>query len=116
MHERNIDFMNHEHLPETIELFKFIEALDFELGDYFCWKSGGDGDNGEILMSEIDEYFKEQSTIDAEPVRHGHWEHHIDGTICSVCLESPCEIGDMRIINYNKPYCPNCGAKMDEVE
>mgnify|MGYP003295433701 CR=1 FL=1 len=53
-----IDFFNHEHLPETIELFNFISELDFENGDYFCWKSGGDGDNGEVLMNEIDEYFK----------------------------------------------------------
>lgn len=54
-----IDFMNHEHLPETIKLFNFISNLDFnEANDYFCWKSGGDGDNGEILMNELDEYFK----------------------------------------------------------
>ncbi len=48
-----------KHLPETEEIFKFIEGLDFfKMGDYFCFKSGGDGDNGEVLMDELDAYFK----------------------------------------------------------
>lgn len=45
-----------------------------------------------------------QATVDAEPVRHGHWEEFH----CSVC-------GKMGWDNEDK-YCPNCGAKMDEVE
>lgn len=53
---------------------------------------------------------------DVEEVRHGHWMYKRIGdrgqTNCSVCgkrnstdsvFENPC-----------KPYCPNCGAKMDE--
>lgn len=52
-------------------------------------------------------------TIDAETVRHGHWiecplrkypKEHID--VCSVC-------NSKALAKYN--YCPNCGAKMDEV-
>ena len=36
-----------------------IVALDFELNnDYFCWKTGGDGDNGEILMYLLDIFFE----------------------------------------------------------
>lgn len=51
-------------------------------------------------------------TIDAEPVRHGHWkkEPFLMGTTyrCNLCGE-----------NYGMPhgifdFCPNCGAKMDE--
>lgn len=47
-------------------------------------------------------------TIDVEPVVHGHW---IEGTcgaykICSVCDQ---------ISDFDFDYCPNCGAKMDEV-
>ena len=37
-----------QHNPKSVELFEFISTLDFENGDYFCFKSGGDGDNGEI--------------------------------------------------------------------
>lgn len=50
--------MTVEHLSETEELYQFISALDFEFGDAFCFKSGGDGDNGELLMFYLDLYFK----------------------------------------------------------
>ena len=48
-----------EHHPKSIELMKFIETLDFNAyGDYFCWKTGGDGDNGETLMYQMDAFFE----------------------------------------------------------
>lgn len=59
----------------------------------------------------------ELPTVDAVPVRHGHW---IDAYpdiepnpmlmygICSVC-------GFEQSISNKLIYCPNCGAKMDEV-
>ena len=63
------------------------------------------------------EWLDEQPTVDAEPVRHGHWITQFDdlfpmeSTIeCSACGEKEWM---MTIINHN--YCPNCGAKMDEV-
>ena len=38
--------------------------------------------------------------VDAEPVRHGRWEH---GMRCTQCGQ----------IDLSKPnYCPNCGADM----
>jgi hypothetical protein len=50
-----------DHHPKSVELFKRIAALDFEVsGDYFCWKYGGDGDNGEHMMYELDIFFEEQ--------------------------------------------------------
>ena len=57
---------------------------------------------------------------DAEPVKHGHWNENKDGTLwCSVCIsEAPCEEDYWGYV-LNAPhydYCPNCGAKMDEVE
>ena len=53
-----------EHHPKSLELMTFIAAHDFnDCGDYFCWKVGGDGDNGETLMYEMDAYF-EQKDID----------------------------------------------------
>jgi len=48
-----------QHLPESEELYKAIEELDFKYGsDFFCFKSGGDGDNGEHLMYLLDIYFE----------------------------------------------------------
>ena len=50
-----------EHHPKSLELFAHIAKVDFECcGDYFCWKSGGDGDNGETLMYEMDSFFEMQ--------------------------------------------------------
>ena len=49
-----------DHHPKSMVLFKHIADLDFALsGDYFCWKSGGDGDNGEMLMYLLDIHFEE---------------------------------------------------------
>ena len=47
------------HHPESVKLFRAISKIDFEHGgDYFCWKEGGDGDNGETLMYELDSFFE----------------------------------------------------------
>ena len=47
-----------EHNPMSEDIYKFISEVDFANGDFFVFKSGGDGDNGEFLMSLLDEYFK----------------------------------------------------------
>ena len=51
---------------------------------------------------------------DVAPVVHGRWEQDADGDwYCTNCDEvvAICESGKER--TYRKPYCPNCGAKMD---
>lgn len=48
-----------EHHSKSIELFKILAYIDFKYcGDSLCWKSGGDGDNGEMLMNALDIYFE----------------------------------------------------------
>ena len=55
------------HHHKSVELFKALAKIDYELGgDYFGWKSGGDGDNGEHLMYELDIYFE---TLDSNAKR-----------------------------------------------
>ena len=50
----------------------------------------------------------EEPTTDAEPVKHGRWIW-LDGVRCSIC--------NHKLQTSGLPsYCPNCGAKMDEVE
>ena len=58
-------------------------------------------------------------TIDAEPIRHGHWVHECNDNVChlsyfyhcSVCnAEWNCIDNEMERFDY----CPSCGAKMDE--
>ena len=55
-------------------------------------------------------------SVDAAPVRHGHWIYHTDNLFpndstqeCSYCHE------EESLTLHNENYCPNCGAKMDEV-
>jgi hypothetical protein len=47
-------------------------------------------------------------SADVEPVRHGYWQVGYF-RVCSCCLHP-----DNNLVDYPHPYCPNCGAKMDE--
>lgn len=73
-----------------------------------------------VTRGEIDE----MPTVEAEPVRHGHWIEHPfsavfekvhskDQIVCSCCEEA-----FNAFFNETErfKYCPNCGAKMDEVK
>ena len=47
------------HHPRSLELMRFLIENDFRnYNDYFCWKMGGDGDNGETLMYQMDAFFE----------------------------------------------------------
>ena len=47
------------HHPESVRLFKFIQLHDAEeYLNHFDWRDGGDGDNGEQLMYQMDAYFE----------------------------------------------------------
>ena len=49
------------HHKKSLQIMKRISDLDMYFqGDYFCWKYGGDGDNGESLMYLLDLYFEEE--------------------------------------------------------
>ena len=52
--------MAKHHNPKSEEIYDFISDLDFKNGDFFCFKSGGDGDNGEFLMDLLDAYFEKE--------------------------------------------------------
>jgi len=48
-----------DHHPMSIRLMSFLvkhDSLDY--GSHFDWKVGGDGDNGECLMYELDAFFE----------------------------------------------------------
>jgi hypothetical protein len=67
-------------------------------------------------MYEIERTIDEQPTVDAEPVRHGRWEEHLepirwcedDVDVFYKCSACQCTV------HGESNYCPNCGAKMDE--
>ena len=78
---------------------------------------------GDVIDAVIDDLngtalcgYKNAPTVDAEPIRHGHWSKEMVsykdqygdfhfGYECSRCKS---------IVNKGN-YCPKCGAKMDEV-
>lgn len=69
----------------------------------------------DIDTHDVIDLLKEQPTVDAVPVRHGHWEivpndENTDGYYkmrCSVCGET------LWSIQSEELYCCKCGAKMD---
>lgn len=92
------------------------DALADALGK--IWGIPKDWDGG--MAEECEDAFAmidNAPTIDAEPIRHGHWIHTGVKNVygghqheCSVCgytlMVSPmCD---------NEHYCCSCGAKMDE--
>lgn len=66
-------------------------------------------------MYEIERTIDEQPTVDAEPVRHGRWIYKWFDSYCSACGWENKSDTVTRIRN-DYPYCPHCGAKMDEVQ
>ncbi len=52
---------------------------------------------------------KSQRTVDAEPVRHGHWVRNDNGTYS--CSECQSWIPNEQ--HHYAKYCLFCGAKMD---
>lgn len=53
-----------DHHPRSIKLFESIKNLDWKYGgDFFCWKAGGDGDNGEHMMYLLDIHFETEDLL-----------------------------------------------------
>lgn len=47
------------HHPMSLRLMRFLSNHDFhDCNDYFGWKMGGDGDNGETMMYQMDAFFE----------------------------------------------------------
>lgn len=97
----DIDTLNNESICEHCK-YKSTRC------EYTCDE---DGNEIETLWEMIDNL----PEVDAEPVRHGHWITHNEGNPfeiygkCSIC-------GFSQSISDHLNYCPDCGAKMDEVE
>lgn len=85
------------------------DGCEFHGPDNFC-------NIDEIPLFEVCYAINFAPTIDAVPVVHGHWKED-DGRVrvCSVCDTDWCHKDEMDFEQYFN-YCPNCGAKMDEVK
>lgn len=68
---------------------------------------------GELSAKSAIRKVETWQTVDAEPVRHGHWIFNPKDAIEMMFTVPKCsECGAESPIGGN--YCPNCGAKMDE--
>lgn len=68
----------------------------------------------EFATKIVPNVLKSIPAVDVAPVMYGSWERDTDGDwYCTNCDEvvTICESGKER--TYRKPYCPNCGAKMN---
>lgn len=54
---KTLGFAVDDHDPRSLELYRFIADMDYEHGDWFCFKAGVDGDNGELILAYLDEWF-----------------------------------------------------------
>lgn len=56
-------------------------------------------------------------SVEAEPVRHGHWYHgeaYPHHLYCSVCYRTALPNDEyVERWGLHMNYCPNCGARMD---
>jgi hypothetical protein len=76
--------------------------------DAIPWDVEGVGEIPVITKEEIDQ----MPTVDAVPVRHGKWIRDEFGARCGVCgLYAYRDKFDQP---WESPYCPICGARMDE--
>lgn len=63
-------------------------------------------------IEDLVECIKAQPTIEAEPVKHGEWEHLGHNKFrCTDCERASYVVTVMGEPSYK--YCPECGAKMD---
>lgn len=101
---KTLGFAASDHDPRSWELYRFLADMDYKHGDRFCFKAGGDGDNGE-------QYRTEESAIKrwnrrAERtcrIERVSTPYHRGPARCSVCM-MPLE----PLVNY----CPHCGARV----
>lgn len=79
----------------------------------------------EAVKECIGEVLDNAPTIEAEPVRHGKWLPHItmrELETCSECGKSVrkrtygVDHGQKWVATVTYPYCPECGAKMEDAD
>ena len=97
-------------MAEYITKESAIEA--FEWGDTDVVEDYGDGCIFGFSRESIKSVINDIPAADVARVVHGQWEN--GNPICPVCGEDKFKDLDADIwADWEPPYCPNCGAKMD---
>lgn len=97
-----------------IDMFQRMAYDDWNQGVNTTWANA---------FSEAADMIEDLPSVEAEPIRRGHWvygedDHGIDGYHCNKCgFFVPWDYTH-KFINFIEDYhyCPHCNARMDEVE
>ena len=112
-----------EYIERTEELMlamnagaRAIENTKHYHGSSYCKDpfSGNPKEISYLRAADVLREAAESPIAEMAPVRYARWERDEDGDWrCTGCRETVaiCEAGRER--TYRKPYCPNCGARMD---
>lgn len=78
------------------------------MADYWCYAKTINGQPGPTFMDHRPDW----CPLRPMPEKHGRWkivtgEHHMRWRECSVC-------GAAHDLMYKWPYCPSCGACMED--
>lgn len=102
---------NERTVTEMADMMNFPKRWEDFLHDYEFEDARRIYTNGSRL---IPSFRVKQMMEHYAPVRHGRWEC---GNPCPICGEDRFKGIDADIwADWEPPYCPNCGAKMDEKE
>lgn len=102
---------------------KYIDA-DKLIRSLAHYKQGKWGEYETLSVFELEsaiENFADTNEADVAEVKHGRWTtertiEHDGETYCDKCGWTWENLTFDRTKVKRSPYCPNCGAKMDEVE
>ena len=83
--------------------------------EYRLATKNGSIDYGMFTLG-IQQVVDEQPTVDVSHVRHGRWIDKGEYAVCTECGgRSGTQYDGVEPIPLTTQFCPNCGAKMDEV-
>ena len=111
------DALEREYRRQFESVYKHTRDTVLPSDFYIERKAAYDRELVRMEMEAFCEFLKSRPTIDAEPVRHGWWiveDIVIDNNGRTMPDWPRCSECD-RQSDLEYDYCPNCGAKMDEV-
>ena len=96
-------------MPELIDKAKLLEYLAAIKPDEYVSTYG---EAAVDVINHVETYVSEMPTIEAEPVRRGHWvltrDEQYEYCHCSECGY---DTGENWMIGSEIPYCSQCGSK-----
>lgn len=90
-----------------------MRLIDADAMRKYAYQRNWDGKITDYHLALVNHLLSRQPTVDAEPVRHGHWrlladdDRHYECSCCGYMQRA-----DHVTVCYK--YCTNCGAKMGE--